>query len=319
VDDISERRPAFGRSPVMRRLTSLAAALLLASCSSGATGSAGSPGSSGEGRAVTQVGTAGEADDNEAANGGIADANGLDGSRADTVAPSGQASQGGPGAGPTNEARAPSDSSSGSEGTADASGTRDPRSSRFTAAMLTLKDVPDGWERVEDPGSDQEDRQGRDSGTENGISICNQAEFGEGIEFEQAGDVAGAVFRKALFGPYATSLAATLPSGQMAQLLGELDRAGRSCRTWTQTDSDGNVTTFTIEPIEVGQLGEQTVAFALTVRRGLFSFDLDVALWRVGDIGAAVFHAGTVGTVDRDLSVGFATTVSARLEALLAG
>ncbi|MFT5223425.1 MAG: hypothetical protein ACI867_001742, partial [Glaciecola sp.] len=287
MDGISERRPAFARGEVMRRrATSLAAALLLASCASGTTG---------DGRASTQVGTDAAADDSKAAHG--ANADGASGSTAsqrpsstDSGATSGQGDRAS-----ADPARSPSDSSSGSEQPQDTSVTRDPRSSRFTAAMLTLKDVPDGWERVEDPGSDQQDRQGRDSDTENGISICNQVDFGEGIEFEQAGDVAGAVFRKALFGPYATSLAATLPSGQMAQLLSELDRAGRSCRTWTQTDRDGNVTTFTIEPIEVGQLGEQTVAFALTVRRGLFSFDLDVALWRVGNIGAGMFHAGTVG------------------------
>lgn len=189
--------------------------------------------------------------------------------------------------------------------------------SRLQPAMIRAQDLPEGWEAVEEPEEDRDDRSSGD-GEPPTIRICNTTDFGAEFEFESAQDVAGSVFRRAVFGPYVTSLAATLPSGAVEGLLSDLDEAGRSCRTWTQEGDDGTRTVFTIEPLDV-ELGDQTAAFGLTITRGFLRVEMDLVLWRQGDVGAGVIHAGTTGSVDRGLSRTLADVVARRVAQIVTG
>lgn len=171
---------------------------------------------------------------------------------------------------------------------------------QLEAALLATADMPSGWAVT--PDDDEED-------DDSGDDECPELAALED-RFEEVPD-AEVSFAKSELGPFFTqSVGAFASADVVTQALGQYDAALAKCKSFTITDDDsGEKMRATLAPLSFATLGEQTVAYRMTMAFSAGTYTLDSAIVRVRSYAVLV-----VGTSIRT-SVGGGSISTKELEA----
>lgn len=156
-------------------------------------------------------------------------------------------------------------------------------------ALLAVSDLPAGWTAT--PAEDEEE-------SEETVSPPKCKDVLDALD-ETSTDAAAegeASFNKG--GPFGTVLSQTISSYADpvdASRVQEIADAFSDCPSFNSTDSDGTVSKVTVSPMSFGNLGDQTLAFAMTLESSAFTVSVNVAYVVIGHNVMAMVNGGLAG------------------------
>ncbi|SEC07495.1 hypothetical protein SAMN04489844_1627 [Nocardioides exalbidus] len=157
-------------------------------------------------------------------------------------------------------------------------------------ALLAVSDLPAGWTAT--PAEDEEEE------SEDTVSPPKCKDVLDALD-ETSTDAAAegeANFNKG--GPFGTVLSQTISSYAEpvdASRVQEIADAFSDCPSFNSTDSDGTVSKVTVSPMSFGNLGDQTLAFAMTLESSAFTVSVNVAYVVIGHNVIAMVNGGLTG------------------------
>jgi outer membrane murein-binding lipoprotein Lpp len=161
-----------------------------------------------------------------------------------------------------------------------AAATQDVAPGKLKGMLLTLDDLPQGW-AVSPPSTPD------DSDT----SICNA----DTLPQFRGGESAEADFQQSDFGPFVFQLVKALPSSSEAkQAMAAVKKTLSSCSSWTETDTDGTKSTWTIAPLSMPAVGDETFTARISTSDvPLFgTVQADFVFFRRGSVVEVVAYFG---------------------------
>jgi hypothetical protein len=156
-------------------------------------------------------------------------------------------------------------------------------------ALLTVSDLPAGWTAT--PAEEEEE-------SEDTVSPPKCKDVLEALD-ETSTDAAAegeANFNKG--GPFGTVLSQTISSYSEpvdSSRIQEIADAFSDCPSFNSTDTDGEVSKVTVSPMSFGNLGDQTLAFAMTLESSAFTVSVNVAYVVIGHNVVAMVNGGLAG------------------------
>lgn len=177
------------------------------------------------------------------------------------------------------------------------------------AAVLTIQDMPSGWSQQPNDDDDSDDE-----GSTYEPAECQ--EVIDALDEDDEDPVAEAEVTFNNGGPFGTTFNETVSSyaeegdAEAAQKVAD---AFSKCPKFTETAKDGTVSTYTVSPMSFPNLGDQTLAFAMTVESEGFTVNLNAVWIGIGHNAIALFNGGVTGASGADLEQ-FAHKAIARLE-----
>ena len=156
-------------------------------------------------------------------------------------------------------------------------------------ALLSVSDLPAGWTAT--PAEDEEE-------SEDTVSPPKCKDVLDALD-DTSTDAAAegeANFNKG--GPFGTILSQTISSYDEtvdSSRVQEIADAFSDCPNFSSTDSDGEVSKVTVSPMSFGNLGDQTLAFAMTLESSMFTVSVNVAYVVVGHNVVSMVHGGLAG------------------------
>ena len=156
-------------------------------------------------------------------------------------------------------------------------------------ALLSVSDLPAGWTAT--PAEDDEE-------SEDTVSPPKCKDVLDALD-ETSTDAAAegeANFNKG--GPFGTILSQTISSYADpvdSSRVQKIADAFSNCPTFKSTDSDGEVSEITVSPMSFANLGDQTLAFAMTLESSGFAVSVNVAYVVIGHNVGAMVNGGLAG------------------------
>ncbi|MDR7253979.1 hypothetical protein J2X46_002969 [Nocardioides sp. BE266] len=156
-------------------------------------------------------------------------------------------------------------------------------------ALLTVSDLPAGWTAT--PAEEEEE-------SEDTVSPPKCKDVLDALD-ETSTDAAAegeANFNKG--GPFGTVLSQTISSYADpvdSSRVQKIADAFSDCPSFDSTDSDGTVSKVTVSPMSFGNLGDQTLAFAMTLESSAFTVSVNVAYVVIGHNVVAMVNGGLAG------------------------
>jgi len=219
--------------------------------------------------------------------------------RAVTVDPSHDVDSGGP--------LGQNSSGDDAEAPADAAGAQ-LNDAQVKQALLTIKNMPSGYSQQ--PNDDSDD----DSGSTYEPSRCQDVI--DSLDEDDTDPVAEAEVTFNNDGAFGTNVNETVSSyadeadNQNVQKVAD---AFSDCPRFTETAKDGTVSKYTISPMSFPNLGDQTLAFAMTYESEGFTVNINVAWIVMGHNAITILNGGITGASGTDLEQ-LARKAVARLE-----
>ncbi len=90
-------------------------------------------------------------------------------------------------------------------------------------------------------------------------------------------------------------------AGLDAGVVQDIADAFSECPTFTSTDSDGEVSEVTVSPMSFSNLGDQTLAVAMTLESSMFTVSVNVAYVVIGHNVVAMVQGGIAGVDGAEL------------------
>lgn len=166
---------------------------------------------------------------------------------------------------------------------------------QIDAALLTVNDLPSGWaESPEEADDDSEDT----------IEPARCQDVMDALD-DDSGDAAAegeANFNKG--GAFGTIMSETISSYAEevdADVVQEIADAFAECPSFTSTDAEGEVTEVTVSPMSFANLGDQTLAVAMSFESSLFTVTVNVAYVVIGHNVLALINGGVGGADGAEL------------------
>ena len=153
-----------------------------------------------------------------------------------------------------------------------------------------VQDMPSGWTKQKDELDDDSEDTIEPQRCQEVIDALD-----EGFEAEPVHE-AESTFNKG--GPFGTTSAHSILSYENeidADTAQEIADAFGSCPEFSSTDSEGTRSKFTVSPMSFDNLGDQTLAFAMTVDSEGFEVTLNIAMVFVGHNLSTFFSGGLTG------------------------
>lgn len=162
-------------------------------------------------------------------------------------------------------------------------------------ALLRVQDMPTGWSKQKNEPDDESE------------ATIKPARCQEVLETLDGPEAEPVVKGEATFnngGPFGTTFVHSISSYEdeidpdVAQKIAD---AFGSCPEFTPTDAEGTESTFTVSPMSFANLGDQTLAFAMTASSEGFEFTFNIAMVTVGHNAATFMTAGIAGVSGGEL------------------
>lgn len=156
-------------------------------------------------------------------------------------------------------------------------------------ALLTVADLPAGWTAT--PAEEEDD-------SEDKVSPAKCQEVLDALD-DKSTDAAAkgeANFNKG--GPFGTIMSETISSYADAvdgDVVQDIADAFSTCPSFTSTDSDGEVSKVTVSPMSFANLGDQTLAVAMTFESSTFTVTANLAYVVIGHNVVAMINGGVAG------------------------
>lgn len=165
-----------------------------------------------------------------------------------------------------------------------APGPRDPQ-----AILLKLEELPTGW--TTSPPDEEDD----------GTSDMDCFAEAAGEDFDDQAD-AEVAFQQSDFGPFIGASVTVEESGDAAQERVDLFATGmQACDGYTETDEDGNETTWTVSPLSFPDLGDGTFAARMGTTTFMGPMNVDIVVTRVDEVIVFTAHM-SIGAADSELT-----------------
>ena len=147
-------------------------------------------------------------------------------------------------------------------------------------ALLTVKDLPDGWSFSSEYG-DGGGANLRTTSSDPGCAKLTAALSSDDEEDTSAGE-ADVTFSKGQYGPFLTQTVRSKGGDDAVGSIKSLRSALKGCDYYTVTDPDqGVATNYTVSDLPFPALGDDTVAMTLRASSQGQSFDIPMAIVRV--------------------------------------
>ena len=167
---------------------------------------------------------------------------------------------------------------------------------QINAALLRVQDMPSGWAKEKnEPDDDSDDKiqparcqevmETLDKGTDDKPLHEGEVTFSNGGAFGTTFSESLSTFKDEIDDDAAQKIA---------------DAFG-SCPEFTSIDSEGSKSKISLSPMSFANLGDQTLAFALTVNSEGFEIKLNLAMVVVGHNLATFFSGGLTGASGSEL------------------
>lgn len=160
---------------------------------------------------------------------------------------------------------------------------------QINKALLTVADLPGGW--TASPADDDDDSE--DTVSPPKCQDVLDALDGTSTDAAAEGE---ANFNKG--GPFGTILSQTISSYADEVDAGRVQKiadAFSDCPTFNSTDADGEVSKVTVSPMSFANLGDQTLAFAMTLESAGFAVSVNVAYVVIGHNVVSMVNGGLAG------------------------
>lgn len=166
---------------------------------------------------------------------------------------------------------------------------------QIDAALLTASDLPSGW--AESPAEADEDSEDTIEPTR-----CQDVIAALDVDSDDAAAEGEANFNKG--GAFGTIMSETISSYADevdADVVQKIADAFSECPSFTSTDADGEVSQVTVSPMSFANLGDQTLAVAMSFESSMFTVSVNVAYVVIGHNVLALIHGGVGGSDGAEL------------------
>lgn len=156
-------------------------------------------------------------------------------------------------------------------------------------ALLSVSDLPTGWTAT--PAEDDDE-------SEDTVSPPKCRDVLDALDDTSTDAAAEGEANFSKGGPFGTILSQTISSYNEAvdsSRVQEIADAFSECPNFSSTDSDGEVSKVSVSPMSFGNVGDQTLAFAMTLESSMFTFSVNVAYVVVGHNVVAMINGGVAG------------------------
>lgn len=160
---------------------------------------------------------------------------------------------------------------------------------QIRSALLSVSDLPAGWALT----PDEEDDESEDS-----VSPAKCEDVLDALDDDSTDAAAEAEANFNKGGAFGTILSESISSYDDvvdANVVQDIADAFSECPTFTSTDSDGEVSKVTVSPMSFANLGDQTLAVAMTLESSMFTVSVNVAYVVVGHNVVAMVQGGIAG------------------------
>lgn len=163
------------------------------------------------------------------------------------------------------------------------------------AALLTVNDLPSGWAKSPEEADD-------DSEDTIDPARCQDVINALDDDWSDAAARAEANFNKG--GAFGTILSQTISSHAEevdADAVQKIADAFSECPSFTSTDADGEVSEVTVSPMSFANLGDQTLAVAMSFESSMFTVSVNIAYVVIGHNVLALINGGVGGADGAEL------------------
>lgn len=167
---------------------------------------------------------------------------------------------------------------------------------QIDAALLRVQDLPSGWSKQKNEPDDESEDTIEPRRCQEVIEALD-----EGFEAEPAHE-GETTFNKG--GPFGTTFVhsiATYEEQIDPDAAQEIADAFGSCPEFTSTDAEGTKSDISVSPMSFDNLGDQTLAFAMTVNSEGFEVSLNIAMVFKGHNISTFFSGGITGADGAEL------------------
>lgn len=160
-----------------------------------------------------------------------------------------------------------------------------PTAAEVQAALLTVPDLPTGW------GTPPPDDSTDNSATSGQICEGKQSPFLQSVTKQEAR------FAKGAYLPQLVEVLVATPKQQAITQFAAARALFHSCigKSWTETDSQGTQTTFTLGEVSAPKIGDESFGIRLTGSFSMGTITVDMVFFRSGSIVGVIANLG--GTV----------------------
>lgn len=181
-----------------------------------------------------------------------------------------------------------SENAESAEAPRDAAGDRLSRA-QIRKALLSVADLPAGWTQT--PNEEEDD-------SEDSVSPAKCKDVLDALDDNSTDAAAEAEANFNKGGPFGTILSQTISSYADEvdpDVVQDIANAFSECPTFTSTDSEGEVSKVTVSPMSFANLGDQTLAVAMTLESSMFTISVNLAYVVIGHNVVALIQGGIAG------------------------
>lgn len=153
--------------------------------------------------------------------------------------------------------------------------------------VLTLDAMPSGWTTAPELLEDDDTADTEFCGVDEG-----EVDIGD-----EAGVSSEAAFKQSDMGPFVMHVVGWVDDPSVAtDAMDSLLEAASDCDEWTETETEGGETTYTISPLSFEHVGDDTISFRIDWDSEGFPLTMDLVIWRDGHYLSLVVSLGIGGT-----------------------
>jgi hypothetical protein len=177
-------------------------------------------------------------------------------------------------------------------------------------ALIRVQDLPSGWAKDPNEDDDEDDDDPIEPASCDKLmsSLNDESKDGTRVAHATASFSTGG-----LFGTVLTEEISSFKEDAPVERLQDVADVLGKCPTFTSTDADGVKSRYTVSPMSMANLGDQTLAMRMDVKNDTISVQAALAYVVVGH-NVVTFSAGGIAGVDGAQLEKIARTAIARLE-----
>ncbi|GAB6984822.1 hypothetical protein [Nocardioides pyridinolyticus] len=178
---------------------------------------------------------------------------------------------------------------------------------QIDAALLTVGDLPSGWTKSPEEADDDSEDTIEPARCQEVIDALDDSSSDAATEGEANFNRGGA------FGTIMSETISSYADEVDADVVQHIADAFSDCPTFTSTDADGEVSKVTVSPMSFANLGDQTLAVAMSFESSMFTVQVNVAYVVIGHNVLALINGGVGGADGAELEK-FAKLAVSKLE-----
>ncbi|WP_436698491.1 hypothetical protein [Nocardioides sp. BYT-33-1] len=164
------------------------------------------------------------------------------------------------------------------------------------AALLAVTDMPSGWTLgEEDDGEDDSDDEVTPARCDKVMEALDDDSSEPSVEEEINLNKGGA------FGTFLSETISSFPEEIDEDRLQQVADALSDCSSFSTVDEDGVKSDFKVAPLSMANLGDASLAIAMTVDSEGFSATMNVVMIQIGHNGITLLNGGLAGADGADL------------------